>query len=142
MLYVHPLIQDLGLVFFLVALYYGFQRFRQTFLRQKAVFPWNRHVAAGAAAYGLWIVGYFVGMWAAESKWGDEAATGLHEATGTALLVVILCAAALGWTMNLWKKPRKALPLIHMSLGATAFLLFLFQAATGIRILWIYVLPH
>lgn len=131
MLWVHPAIQLLGLLFALYALRLGWRRFCASHLGQKCVFPWKDHVQWGQLAEGFWLGGLALGIWAAHWTWRGFGVSGPHYWIGLAMGALLPVSFISGTVMDKIKKKRRVLPLVHAAAGFSLVVLALAELITG-----------
>ena len=135
MMLVHPGVQLLSSLLSLYVLYLGYQRFLAAHLQKKRVFAWKRHVAVGRAVMIVWLAGFGLGLGMAWWAWKTFFLTGAHAWVGATMVPLIVFGYLSGHVMDVRKKKRRALPLVHMANNAILVALALWQLATGVIIL-------
>lgn len=135
MLWVHPATQIFGTLFALVALRFGWLRFRAAHLGRKGLFPWKEHVQWGQLAQLVWIGGLALGVWAARWVWRGSGVTGAHFPIGLLMAALIAFSFVSGTIMDRVKKKRTLLPLLHALAGFALLALALAELATGAFVL-------
>jgi hypothetical protein len=137
MRYLHPAIMLLALLLGYYALILGWPRFSTRHLGRRAAFAWNRHVLVGQLALGGIILGALVGLAYTGLVWGGIGGTGRHFQVGAyAILPLAVFAYAAGLRMHLAKAKRTILPPAHAAAAALVLLLALYQAWTGLGMLF------
>ena len=140
MLYLHPLFQLSAIILGWYTLYLGVQRFRILHLHQKVRFQWSRHVTLGLISLVTLLAGMGVGMLMVYTHWQGFLMTGTHGKVAMVMAPMILFGLITGLVMNVKKKPRQVLPLIHGINNLILLLLALSQAVTGWGILKTFVM--
>ncbi|SIO27075.1 DUF4079 family protein [Halodesulfovibrio marinisediminis] len=138
-LYIHPAIQVLGIVFGYTALYWGGMRFITVHHKIKLEFPWRHHVIYGKIAIFLWVIGTAVGVYFTQAEWKNYQFTGDHYALGVIIFPFMLATFFSGYWMDIFKKRRKYLCLVHGTLGVLLCTLVFIQVITGIQVFMQFV---
>jgi len=140
MVWIHPVLQFVATLIGLYAMYLGWVRFQAAHMGRKMVFPWKPHVKWGTVALGIWAAGSLLGLAVARLAWSSVFITGAHAWVG--LLMVPLCAVGYltGQRMDVVKKRRKLLPLVHGANNLLLVVLALWQLWTGIVVVRVYLL--
>ncbi len=135
MLSIHPAVQALATLFAFYVFYLGFQRFLSLHLKKKKMFNWKRHVLLGKVALITWLIGMGGGFAMAYRTWGKVLVTGDHGQTALVMLPFILFGLITGIYMDIKKRKRKALPLIHGSVNVAILAFSIHQVYSG---WWVY----
>jgi hypothetical protein len=135
MLAFHPIIQLLAISLFLYVFFLGIQRFRSLYLHKKTAFKWKRHVVLGEIALGTLFLGLLGGMTMVYLYWRGFFITGGHGKVALVMAPLILFGFASGVYMNIKKKQRRILPLLHGINNLVVLILALTQAYSG---WWVY----
>lgn len=142
MLWIHPVVEAVGLALSLYALLLGWRRFGMAHLGRKGLtFAWRRHVGLGAWTMVLWLAGLGLGLGAAWWSWGVVFITGAHYQVGLAMAPLMAFGLASGLVMDRKKARRRVLPLAHGLVNMLLVALALVQLATGVKVLGDMVLP-
>jgi hypothetical protein len=139
MLLIHPLMQLMATALVLVVMHHGIQRFRFQHLKQKAAFPWKRHVYLGTCVIAIWSAGFMGGLMVVRNYWYAVFITGVHGKVGAAMLPFMLIGIVSGWIMHSRKRRRRILPLIHGVNNLVLVLLALLQLYSGWQVLNAFV---
>lgn len=140
MLFVHPALQLLSMVFALYAFFWGIQRVRFVHLHRKTSFNWKRHVYMGSASLLLWTAGVFGGVSMVYLYWDSFLMTGAHGKTALVMLPLMLFGLISGIYMHRVRKRRTYLPLLHGLNNLVVIILAFSQIRTGWWVLTVYVL--
>ncbi|WP_290918389.1 DUF4079 domain-containing protein [Halodesulfovibrio sp.] len=138
-LYIHPAIQVLGIVFGYITLFWGAKRFLAVHRKKKFLFPWKSHVLYGKISIYLWLFGLGVGVYFTHAEWNYFSVTGEHYTIGIAILPLLLITFLTGYWMDLFKKKRQYLCLVHGGLGAMLCILVFVQVVTGVQVFSLFV---
>lgn len=138
-LYIHPVIQIAGIVLGYLAFYWGAKRFLMVHAGRRLQFPWKQHVRMGQLALILWLLGIGVGLHYTHAEWNFLKITGDHYTIGMATIPFILATFFTGYWMDLFKKRRRRLCLVHGVLGTILCLLVFVQIITGVQVFTIFV---
>jgi cytochrome b len=142
MMWIHPILQTLSIVFALYVLYLGCRRFAFAHLGKKgAMFPWKRHVQVGTAVMGTWFLVMLLGLLMAKLAWGATGVSGAHYAIALVMAPLILFGYFSGLLMDKRKARRTKLPLAHAVNNALLCLLAITQLVTGIGVIRDFMLP-
>ena len=139
MLLIHPTIQLSAVLLAFYVLYLGMRRFRFLHLDKKTLFPWKRHVVLGLISLIALLSGTFIGLGMVYTHWGGFLITGTHGKVAVAMVPFILFGIFSGLYMNVRKKKRKTLPLMHGINNLIILSLGVSQAFTGWTILSTFV---
>lgn len=132
----HPALMAAAILLAFATLRLGFERFRSTTLGNKAAFDWKKHTKFGYTVLIVWLAGMAAGSSLTQIQWGEYGATGQHRVVAYYMFPLILFGLGTGYLMDKYKKPRKWLPILH-GLGNTVLvLLSLWQAKTGIDVVF------
>ena len=123
--------QALGIMIGLYTFFLGWSRFTAQHLGSGRAFKFKRHVFFGQAACLMLIAGAMGGLILAWIAWRGWLITGLHGYLGVGLAFILALVFTTGKMMTKKLKKRKALPLLHGSLGFLAMLGCLAQAVSG-----------
>jgi hypothetical protein len=134
-LVVHPILQCSATVLALYVLYLGINRFSSLHLKGKTVFRWKRHATLGYASLGTWLVGTVLGMTLVYVYWHGFLITGTHGKISLLMVPFLVFGRASGLYMDLKKKNRQALPLVHGFSNLIALILAVAQVVSG---WWVY----
>ena len=135
MLAFHPIVQLLAILLALYVFCLGVQRFRFLHLHRKTAFKWKRHVVLGEIALGTLFFGMFGGMTTVYLYWRGYFITGGHGKTALVIAPLIFFGFASGLYMNIKKKQRRILPLLHGMNNVIVLILALTQIYSG---WWVY----
>lgn len=135
MLAIHPIIQVWALVAALYAFCLGVQRFRFLHLHKKTAFKWKRHVVFGEIALGIFLLGMLGGMTVVYLYWHGFLITGSHGNIALVMAPCVVFGLVSGLYMNVRKKKRRVLPLVHGLNNLLVLILGLCQVYTG---WWVY----
>lgn len=138
-LYIHPAIQLLGIVFGYVAMYWGAKRFLVVHKQMKFTFPWNHHVLYGKIAIFLWLIGLSVGVYFTYMEWNNHRITSGHYIGGMIFFPLLLATFLTGYWMELFKKRRDYLCIMHGALGFILCIFAFFQVLTGVQIFSLFI---
>ena len=138
-LYIHPAIQIAGIVLGYLAFYWGVKRYLTVHAGRKFIFAWKQHVLTGKLALVLWLIGIGVGLHYTRAEWNFLKITGEHYTIGMATIPFILATFFTGYWMDLFKKRRKYLCLVHGVVGTILCLLVFVQIITGVQVFYIFV---
>ena len=140
MLFIHPVIQASAILLAMYTFFMGLQRLRSMHLHQKAQFPWKKHVLVGKIALCTILIGTFLGLGMVRYHWDRNFMTMGHGKMGLVLLPFLLFGIVSGLVLDLKKKQRKVLPLLH-GINNTLLLALAFnQARTGLKVFKMFVL--
>ncbi len=137
---IHPVVQFSATLLALYVLYLGFQRFRILHLKQKAHFPWKRHVLLGKIVIGTWLIGLINGITMVYIYWHTPFATGIHAKIALIILPVALFVMFSGLYLDRVRQKRRLLPVIHGITNLALLILALIQVFTGWQVFESYVL--
>jgi len=132
-MWIHPLWQTATIFLGWYVFYTGWKRFETNSLGIQKPFQWKLHVSIGKASLYMWIYGAAVGAAAAWVKWRAFGITGIHFLLGAAIVILALFGYWSGLHMDVHKKRRKILPLIHGSNNFVLLLLSMISLVTGIE---------
>ena len=135
MLAFHPIVQLLTILLAAYAFCLGVQRFRFLHLHRKTAFKWKRHVALGEIALGTLLSGMLGGMAMVYLYWRGFFITGGHGKVALVMTPLIIFGFASGLYMNIKKKQRTVLPLLHGLNNLVLLILALTQIYSG---WWVY----
>ncbi|OBQ46650.1 hypothetical protein [Halodesulfovibrio spirochaetisodalis] len=138
-LYIHPLIQVVGMVFGYSALYWGIKRFLMAHNSMSHSFPWKKHVLYGKVAIVLWLVGIIVGVHFTVAEWSFYHLTGEHFYVGMAAIPFLFATLGTGYWLELYKKKRTYLCVFHGVLGLVLCALTVIQVITGVQVFMLFV---
>lgn len=138
-LYIHPAVQLVGIGFGYIALYWGYLRFRTVHQGAKLKFPWKQHVLYGKVAICLWLIGIGLGLYYTHREWNFYRITGEHYTVGMVAIPIILATFFTGYWMEVFKKRRKYLCMVHGVFGVGLCLLTLIQVVTGVQVFALFV---
>ncbi len=136
----HPIIQFMSILAAVYNLISGFNRFKVLHLHQKAVFKWKQHVLVGTVSFVFLLGGMFGGMTLAFLYWHSFLMTGVHGLTALVMMPLILFGLISGHYMNLVKKKRTILPLMHGINNLIVVILAVWQIKSGWWVYTTYVL--
>lgn len=138
MAFVHPVIVLVAMAFGIYAGLLGFKRFQYKRGHASAsAFPWQRHIRAGKRFIFLLWIGTIIAVLYTWYR-GVATQTGLHATLGILILLLFTSGSVLGLLFAKGKGGRH-LPLVHMGINYTTFLLAVVQAALGILLLGLYI---
>lgn len=129
--WIHPFLQTVGAVCALYALSLGWRRFCVLHLKKPGAFAWKRHVFWGSAALAVWCCGAVGGALMTRLEWGAFFLTGAHARTGWIFVGLAVFGFISGRIMDMRKKRRLWLPLLHGITNLLLIVLFFAQAWTG-----------
>ena len=135
MLWIHPVWQIFAIFLACYVFYLGWARFAASNLGKRMPFLWKRHVALGKTAIYMWVYGACVGAAAAWVNWRAFRVTGIHFWLGITIGLLALFGYLSGLHMDIYKKKRKVLPLIHGGNNLLLLILSLLSIATGTRVI-------
>jgi hypothetical protein len=138
-LYIHPAIQLLGIVFGYVAMYWGAKRFLVVHKKMKFTFPWSHHVLYGKIAILLWLIGLSVGVYFTYMEWNNHRITSGHYIVGMIFFPLLLATFLTGYWMELFKKRRDYLCIMHGALGFILCIFAFLQVLTGVQIFSLFI---
>jgi hypothetical protein len=141
MLWIHPVLQCIGLLLSFYVLYLGYARFLVLHRGMKGVFAWKRHVALGLTVMAIWPAGFALGGGMAWWRWHIVMITGWHYQVALIMVPLLIFGLASGYVMDKHKKKRNALPLAHAINNAVLVLLAVCQLISGIGVIRSLVLP-
>lgn len=130
----HPVLMFANILLAFWVLFLGVQRFRSSFLNQRARFPWKTHVRLGYVVMTVFLLGMVAGPSMTAIFWGEAGTTGTHFQNGLLMLPLILIGLVSGWRMNHVKAKRTVLPLVHAVNNLLLVLLALCQLTTGAQL--------
>jgi hypothetical protein len=139
MLLIHPAIQATAILLVIYAFLTGLQRFRALHLKQKAVFPWKRHVLIGRVALTLLLTGLVVGFAMVRFHWGQNLMTMGHGKMALIILPFILFGLFSGQMLNRKGPKPPALRIFHGLNNTLVLILLLNQARLGIEVYRLFV---
>ena len=140
MLWIHPLLQAIAMVLATWVLFMGIQRFRAQHLDVKVLFPWKRHVFWGKVVHSIWLLGFSIGLFMAWYSWGTINLTAGHFLVGTAMVPMILLSLTTGLMLQKPSGRRARLALFHGIVNLVLFAMALYQAFSGITVIWFFLL--
>ena len=135
MLAIHPIIQLSALVTASYVLCLGVQRFRFLHLHRKTTFKWKRHVVLGEIALGIFLLGMVGGMATVYLYWHGFLITGSHGKIALVMAPLVVFGLVSGLYMNVKKKKRRVLPILHGLNNLIVLFFGLIQVYTG---WWVY----
>ena len=135
MLSFHPIVQLLATLWALYVFYLGVQRFRFLHLQKKKTFKWKRHVVMGEMVLGTLLLGLLGGMIMVYLYWRGFFITGGHGKVALVMAPLIIFGFISGLYMNIKKKQRRILPLVHGVNNLVLLILALTQIYSG---WWVY----
>jgi hypothetical protein len=139
MLYVHPVIQLLSISCLIGVWVLGIARFRSLHLGHKVQFRRQAHINLGRlATFGV-LFGASVGMLATRYTWGRSFMTMGHGKMGMVVLAFLLTGSSIGFFLDVKKKKRTFLPILHALLNTIGMLLALNQIRTGLEVFKTFV---
>jgi len=130
----HPLLMFANILLAIWVLFLGVQRFRSSYLNQRARFPWNTHVKLGYTVMAVFLLGMVAGPAMTATFWGEAGTTGTHFQNGLLMLPLILVGLVSGWRMDHVKARRRVLPIVHGVNNLLLVLLALCQLTTGVQL--------
>ncbi len=139
MLLIHPAIQATAILLALYAFLTGLQRVRAFHLKQKAVFPWKRHVLVGRVAFTLLMTGLVVGFAMVRFHWGQNLMTMGHGKMALVTLPFMLLGFFSGHLLNRKGPHPPALRIFHGLNNTLVLILLLNQARLGIKVYRLFV---
>lgn len=140
MLFIHPVLMACVIVLLFYVLLLGLQRFRIRHMGIRGVFAWKRHVRLGRYVMLFLLLGGMGGGTMALWRWEELGNTGIHYAQAWAMLPLIVAGYLTGHVMDADKRPRKALPLVHMVNNLLLCVLAVLQIVSGYAALQEWVL--
>ena len=138
-LYIHPVIQIAGIIFGYIALYWGAKRYLMVHQKMKLAFPWKQHVLYGKISITLWFIGLGVGLYFTHAEWNNYKITGEHYTIGMAIIPALLLTFFTGYWMELFKKRRSYLCLVHGISALALCVLVCVQIVTGVQVFSLFV---
>ena len=139
MLVAHPVLQVIGIVVALYAMAMGVQRFRSVHLKQKALFPWKRHVLAGRVAFIILIAGFALGLIMVRVHWGQNLMTLGHGKMALFTLPFMIFGFFSGQMLHGRTARKEVLRVIHGLNNLLVLLLLLNQARLGLEVYRLFV---
>ncbi|MBW1718570.1 MAG: DUF4079 domain-containing protein [Deltaproteobacteria bacterium] len=139
---IHPIIQLSAVILTLYVFCSGVQRFRSLHLHQKTLFRWKRHVFLGKISLLALLGGVMGGMTIVYLYWQVFLITGVHGKIAFVMIAFIILGGTSGLYMDLNKKKRTALPLIHGLSNLVLLILALAEVVTGWRVYTLLVLEN
>lgn len=140
MLWLHPILQFVTTLLAIYAAWLGLQRLRAKHFGATVTFLWGRHVAVGATALVLWLLGLLGGLAMARIYWGVNFITGTHYQVALVMLPLLLFGIASGRYMDRVKARRTVLPLLHGGCNLLVLALALYQIRTGWQVIRNFIL--
>jgi hypothetical protein len=135
MLAFHPIVQLFAILLNLYVFYLGVHRFRSLHLKKRTAFQWKRHVVLGEVALTTLLVGMAGGVTLVYVYWHGVLITGTHGKVALAMVPFVAFGLASGLYMNVKKKQRRVLPLLHGVNNLIVLFLSLMQVYSGF---WVY----
>lgn len=139
MLLVHPVLQAVGILVAIYAMATGVQRFRSVHLKQKAPFPWKRHVLAGRIAFAVLLTGLVVGLAMVRVHWGQNLMTLGHGKMALAALPFMIFGFLSGQRLNRKGGGNDILRVVHGLNNIVVLLLMINQARLGLKVYNLFV---
>jgi len=135
MFWIHPYWQAAAILLTGYVFILGWARFAAVNLGRQGIFLWKRHVSLGKTALYLLIFGAVVGAAAAWVKWRIFGMTGNHFRLGITIVVLAFFGYWSGLRMDVHKKQRRVLPLLHGVNNLLLLALTLLSLATGANVI-------
>lgn len=142
MLTIHPVIQLLAAALSVYVLALGLQRFAFLHFQKRAVFNWERHVVLGKIALAVFLLGMAGGLTLVRLYWHGFLITGVHGRIALVMMPLVVFGLASGLYMNVKRKRRRVLPLVHGLNNAVVLVLAFSQIYTGWGVYKAFVLGH
>jgi len=139
MLLIHPVVQATAILVTLYAFLTGVQRLRAVHLKQKAVFPWKRHVLFGRIAFGLLLAGMIVGLVMVRVHWGGNLMTLGHGRMALVTLPFMIFGFLTGQLLSGKGGHRPVLRILHGLNNLLVMGLLLNQVRLGIEVYRLFV---
>jgi hypothetical protein len=135
MFWIHPYWQAAAILLSGYVFILGWARFAVVNLGRQGIFLWKRHVFLGKMALYLLMYGASVGAAAAWVKWRTVGMTGSHFRVGIAIMLLALFGYWSGLRMDIHKKQRRVLPLLHGVNNLLLLALTLLSLVTGATVI-------
>lgn len=139
MMWLHPVLQAIGLGLACWTFFMGIQRFRFQHLGHKVAFAWKTHVVFGKIVHAVWLFGIGAGLLAAKVQWGMINLTGTHFIVGIGLVPLIVVGLGTGLMLQKPKGKRTRLALLHGITNTFAFGFAMFQLYSGIEVVQLFL---
>lgn len=140
MLAVHPMVQLSAVLMTLYVFHLGVQRFRFLHLHKRTAFKWKRHVVLGEIALMTFLLGMVGGVTMVYLHWHGFLITGSHANVALVMAPMVVFGITSGLYMNVKKKPRKILPLLHGLNNLVVLILAVAQVYSGWAVYRTFVL--